>query len=249
MIVLRRKCLVRRVSCGMLPTDSEVVQIHLCTYNEEGYVSDTMESLLEQRPVKAGDVEIYVLDSDSDDATQEIAEEYGLNVWTVPEGKLTARDWGIRNLGADIVVSADAGDIYPEGWLESLLQPFEDDKVVATFGSCKSKHGLLHLRYRTVKNLKERSKLRRKVSRLQGRNSALHTGSYIGVGGFNLAINQKNRFRMVLEEEVNLRRKMEKIGDVIYADGAVAYKSVRYMPTSPDANLKYLKEMLKRDRF
>lgn len=221
------------------------VSIHLPTLNEEGWIRETLESLVNQPLYKAGRVKLVVLDSHSTDGTRGIAAEYTDNVWLVPRGKLSARDHGFKMDDADIVVSVDAGDFYPRGWLSRLLKPFEDPDVVATQGPFFSRDPLWRTQTAWY------SLIRVKAKRIWGRNSAVRTSAYEAMGGFDLTINQLDRWAMVMEEEMRFFRELEKIGKVVYVLRAGMYKTERERAvTLEDGRIpRYTMEREKKIRF
>jgi len=211
-------------------------QIHICTLDEANYIEDTLKSL-------EGQGETIVLDSDSDDGTRDIARSYADEVVNVPRGKLNARIYGVENYDADIILCADAGDIYPSWWADEITRPFyEDDNVVATQGPCYPQKWMWHIRLFANNTYK-------RFTNLQGNNSAFKTEAFDRVGGFNTDINQQNRVQMFYEEEMKLRRKMQKIGDVKFVPEAYVYKSQRHMPFGPETDRGYIQQVLNGDRF
>jgi|GEM_PF-4047133 len=199
------------------------VSIHCPTINEEPWISETLESIVNQPLYREGAIKLVVLDSYSTDGTREVAGRYTSNVWLVPRGKLFARDEGIKKDDADIVVSVDAGDRYPLGWLSRLLKPFEDPDVVATHGPVLSKDWLW-------KAPNAWFNLIRPNYSISARNSALKTKAYERTGGFNLGIDQLSRKAMVQEEERNFLYRLRQVGKVRYIMRAGMYATQRHMP-------------------
>jgi len=221
-----------------LPSPREVelgdvrVSIHLPVYNEEGWIEETLRSLVNQPLYKRykflyreeeSPIRIIVLDSCSTDNTVEIAKRYADAVLEVPRGKLNARHAGIEWDDADIVVAVDAGDFYPEGWLSTLLEPFSDPDVVATHGSVLSRDPL----YRVPTAWFNLVRPRRELS---GRNSAFRTWAYWEVGGFDLSVNQLDRRELQIEEEFRFLDKLKKVGRVEFVWKAGMIKNERERP-------------------
>jgi rhamnosyltransferase len=104
-------------------------------YNESTHLGRLLEGITHQT-VK--DVEVILVDSGSTDSTVAIAESYGArSVHIRPEEFTFGRslNLGVRAATRELVVSASAHiyPVYPD-WLESLLRPFEDDKVALAYG-------------------------------------------------------------------------------------------------------------------
>jgi len=211
-------------------------QIHICTLDEGGYIEETLKSL-------EGQGEIIVLDSDSSDGTADIARMYADEVVNVPKGKLNARIYGVENFNADIILCADAGDIYPEWWADAISRPIEEDEnVVASQGPCYPRKWMWHGRLFANNAYK-------RFMNLQGNNSAFQTETFKQVGGFDTDINQQSRIQMFYEEEIKLRRKMERVGEVEFVPEAYVYKSQRHMPFGPETDRGYIQQVLNGDRF
>src|SRR3989304_1065489 len=104
-------------------------------YNEEKYIGRLLEGIRQQT---LKDVEIILVDSGSADATISIAESFAARSVRIPSDEFTfgrSLNFGVRAATREFVVIASAHvyPVYPD-WLESLLSPFEDEKVVLTYG-------------------------------------------------------------------------------------------------------------------
>ena len=104
-------------------------------YNEEKHIGRLLEGI-KQQTIK--DVEIILVDSGSTDRTVSIAESFGARVVRIPSAEFTfgrSLNFGVRAATRDFVVIASAHvyPVYPD-WLESLLRPFEDERVALTYG-------------------------------------------------------------------------------------------------------------------
>lgn len=104
-------------------------------YNEEKHIGRLLEGIKLQT-VK--DVELILVDSGSTDATISIAESFGARVVGIPSAEFTfgrSLNYGIKEAkrGYIVVVSAHVYPVYPD-WLETLLNPFQDDSIALTYG-------------------------------------------------------------------------------------------------------------------
>jgi len=202
------------------------VDIQNYSFNEEGYIGETLESLRKQ-PLyrRSDDVLLTVVDSKSTDRTVEIARRYADRVWTASRGKLSARDLGTRRSDADIIVSTDSDTLYKKGWLSNLLAPFSDPEVVAVHGPKLSRDwfwkpwrawwsGVFH----------------RHSGIFSATNSAFRRSAYIKAGGFDLSVDQFERGgELNQEEERNFLKRLERVGKVEYVPVA-PLTSERQMP-------------------
>ncbi|MBX3037000.1 MAG: glycosyltransferase family 2 protein [Anaerolineales bacterium] len=104
-------------------------------YNEEKHIGRLLEGI-KQQTVK--DVEIILVDSGSTDKTVSIAESFGAKIVNIPANEFTfgrSLNYGIKQAKHELIVIASAHvyPVYPD-WLETLLNPFQDEKVALTYG-------------------------------------------------------------------------------------------------------------------
>ncbi len=104
-------------------------------YNEEKHIGRLLEGI-RQQTVK--DVEVILVDSGSTDSTVAIAESFGAKVVRIPSAEFTfgrSLNDGVRAATREFIVIASAHvyPVYPD-WIESLLRPFENQRVALTYG-------------------------------------------------------------------------------------------------------------------
>jgi rhamnosyltransferase len=108
-------------------------------YNEEKYIGRLLEGI-RQQTIK--DVEILLVDSGSTDGTVAIAESFGARIVRIPSTEFTfgrSLNLGVQATTRELIVIASAHvyPVYPD-WLESLLRPFQEDKIALTYGKQRS---------------------------------------------------------------------------------------------------------------
>jgi len=130
-------------------------------YNEEKHIGRLLEGIRQQT---IQDVEIILVDSGSTDGTVSIAEGFGARVVRILPAEFTfgrSLNFGVQAATREFVVIASAHvyPVYPD-WLESLLRPFEDEKVALTYGKQRgpvtakfSEQQIFHQWYPDVSNL------------------------------------------------------------------------------------------------
>ena len=108
------------------------VSVVIPALNEEADIGKCLESIRRQDQ----EVELIVIDNGSVDRTPEVAKEYCDRVFVKPEYSLAEmRDLGAREASGEIIVTTDADCVAPQGWISTLVRPFEDTKVVAVGGA------------------------------------------------------------------------------------------------------------------
>lgn len=104
-------------------------------YNEAQHLGRLLEGI-KQQTIK--DVDVILVDSGSTDSTVAIAESYGAQIVRIPSAEFTfgrSLNHGIKAAKREwvIIASAHVYPVYPD-WLETLLNPFEDEQVALTYG-------------------------------------------------------------------------------------------------------------------
>ena len=104
-------------------------------YNEQKHIGRLLEGI---RMQTVGDVEIILVDSGSTDETVTVAESFDVRIVRIPSEEFTfgrSLNYGVRAATREFVVIASAHvyPVYPD-WIESLLCPFEDEKIALTYG-------------------------------------------------------------------------------------------------------------------
>lgn len=119
----------KSLSKGMLPEVSIVIP----AYNEESNIVPTLTSLCQNRTGRS--VEIIVVDNNSKDRTQELAKSCGVTCIFQPlQGITFARNMGLSHARGKYILNADADTIYPEDWIELMVQPLDDAGIALTYG-------------------------------------------------------------------------------------------------------------------
>ena len=110
------------------------VSVVIPALNEEAAIEECLRAVRAQTLP----VELIVVDNGSEDRTPEIASEYCDKVLVMPGASLaTLRDTGAKASCGDIIVTTDADCVPPPHWLERLVEPFQDPRVVAVGGAFK----------------------------------------------------------------------------------------------------------------
>lgn len=205
------------VSNSSIKKPVDTVSIIIPSYNEEQFIEKSLLSLRNQSIVdKYPSMFEYILvDSQSTDNTVKLAEQFIDKIIISPRGKLTARNLGTYQSHNNIIVSTDADTIYPYNWLNNLLEPFNNSKVIGVVGSTYDD---------SIPNVPKAayllaSTLDRYIIhpyQMVGRNSAYYKHLFYLTGKFNTTINQQDIKQMLNEEEIEFGNRLSKYGDIIF---------------------------------
>jgi len=203
--------------------------IILCTLNEEGFIENALKSLENQNILRdyPESFERVVVDSNSDDDTVAIAEDYGWTVLQAPRGKLNARHLGVEKAKGQVIVGVDADSLYGINWLNLLLRHFKNSRVVGVIGPRigNPEEGIIQAGISVWLSLIDLGPIA--GFRMPGQNCAFRKEAYYKVGGFNLDIDQTNMHEMVREEEIRFPWKLRQIGIVVVDVEATVFTSMR----------------------
>jgi glycosyltransferase involved in cell wall biosynthesis len=102
-----------------------LVSVIIPTYNHAHYVSEAIESVLQQT---YHNYEIIVVDDGSTDRTREAVAKYGTRVrylWQQNQGLSSARNTGLRTAKGSLIGLLDADDTYEPDFLSTLVSILE----------------------------------------------------------------------------------------------------------------------------
>ncbi len=109
-----------------------MLSVVIPTYNEEAYLSETLDALVPQ--LGPGD-EVVVVDSFSRDETARIAEAHGARVTQTPrEGIGAAKGFGVREARSPIVAFLDADSVPAPDWIARIRDRFRPPRTQAVVG-------------------------------------------------------------------------------------------------------------------
>ncbi len=156
------------------------VTVVIPALNEEENLRNCLDALSRQTLT---DFEVIVVDGGSSDSTVDVARGFGAQVVVLKErGIARARERGFREAKTPLIASTDADSLPPPHWLESLLGPFSDPRVVGVYGTTA---------HRGVKDLGAKSfRLWQRLHHLLrlpiflGPNFAVRREAFLRVGGF-----------------------------------------------------------------
>jgi cellulose synthase/poly-beta-1,6-N-acetylglucosamine synthase-like glycosyltransferase len=199
-------------------------------YNEEAYLSRTLEAIVAEIGRSRCSAEIIVVNNASTDKTRHTAETYsGVTVVDEPvKGLVRARSAGYHVAKGELVANIDADTIITEGWTDKVLRAFAaNPELVAMSGPLiyydlpKHTRALVRAFYcgGYVCYLLNRYVLR-VGSMMQGGNFVARRDALVRIGGFNPNF-------AFYGEDTELARRLSKVGDVDFTFSLPALSSGR----------------------
>lgn len=120
--------------------NKELVSVIIPTFNRADYISDSIDSVLNQSIPSGFDLEVIIVDDGSTDDTEKIIrKKYAKNV-KYKKIKHSGKPAASRNAGLDeakgtLIAFQDSDDIWTEGKLEKSLKAFDDSSVIGVYGN------------------------------------------------------------------------------------------------------------------
>lgn len=111
------------------------VDIVIATYNAEKTIGLCLKSISQQNYPKSN-INIIVVDGDSNDRTRSIARKYTKNIIVVPSAQQNAeynKGVGVRQARAELILMLDHDNVLPhKTWLKNMVQPIlEHPEIIA----------------------------------------------------------------------------------------------------------------------
>jgi glycosyltransferase involved in cell wall biosynthesis len=175
-------------------------------------------------------IEVIVVNNASTDKTGHVARSFrGVKVIDEPQkGLARARNTGYLAAAGDLIANVDADTILPPGWIDKVLQEFEEDKKLIALSGPMVFYDIsgaaMKLQVRSFYYLSFISYLVNRyifriASMLQGGNFIVKRSAMDKIGGYNLQYG--------FGEDADLSRRLHKIGKVKFTFKLPMYASGR----------------------
>lgn len=194
-------------------------------HNEEDYLPSCLTSLRAEieRNGAGYEIEVIVVDNASDDRTADIARGYGVRVVHEEiKGSSRARQTGLREATGDIVAFLDADTrVLPE-WLPTFVSYFARKKTVAVSGPYRFYDFPKEWRGFAWPTTVVGGKIAHALTgcMVWGGNMAIRRDALLAVGGFNPRIK-------FYGEDIDIARRLSKVGRVVFTEKMVIEASAR----------------------
>lgn len=208
------------------------VTVALPTLNEERYLERCLDSLeIAIENCDKHSFEFLVLDSHSEDETQEIARNHEIvdHVHLVEKGIIKARHQGFKEASGDIVISVDADSKYNSDYFANLLEPFEKyEDTVISYGPA---FGEKLMNIDAVNRIITQYFLEYFTGRfwVSGSNRAVDREAYFECGGYQIEKDGESVLSVMIEEQYLFPLKMKEYGRIEFVSNAQSYQSARHI--------------------
>ena len=207
-----------------------VLSFVIPAFNEESYLADCIESILEQTRGLEEATEIIVVNNASSDGTREVARRYRrVRVVDEPRKGLTfARQAGFLASSGALIANVDADSRLTPGWVERVLSGFEGAPKLAALSGPFVYYDLtggqrffVHVFYLVAWMSYAMNRYVLRVgSMVQGGNFVVSRAALERVGGFNLDIS-------FYGEDTDIARRLNDVGDVMFTFDLKMFSSAR----------------------
>ncbi|TDI72825.1 MAG: glycosyltransferase [Bacteroidetes bacterium] len=116
-----------------LNSNNSIASIVIPVWNEEKNIARTLSSLAAQKTDYS--FEVIVVNNNSTDGTQAVLDRCGVQSFFEPrQGIPWARQAGLEKARGKYILCADGDSLYPENWVETLVQSLEQPDVAVVYG-------------------------------------------------------------------------------------------------------------------
>lgn len=204
------------------------ISVVIPAYNEEKYISKSLESLKDQT-LEPGLFEVIVVDNNSIDKTAKIAQDFDVRVvGCQTQGVSAARATGSSAAYGDIICGTDADTIVSPDWLEKIKSHFENDETLLGLTGPTYLHGTNALVSKTAYigyDILQRFNFLIGKPTFSGFNFAVRKDAYTHVGGFDP--------NLPSAEDLDLSFKLHSLGKVGYFSDVIVHTSARRLTKNP----------------
>ncbi len=219
-----------------------MVSVIIPAYNEEGTISDCLDSLVKQKT--SLEFEVIVVNNNSTDKTVERVNQYkdrlSLRIIDQPiKGRGAARKKGFDDAKGEIIFSTDADTVVPSNWIGEFTNVLKTGNIVAVTGACKIES--LSKTTNSVFNFLQPFMMR--IYRiifghycLSGFSFAIYKNRYVKSDGFDQSLNA--------QEDIDLSFKVSKLGKIEFSNLRVTSSARRFNKGLFQGLLPYVKTFI-----
>lgn len=189
-------------------------------YNASVTIERCLNSL-ENQSIPKEVYEVILIDDGSTDRTSDIAKQFPIKYfWQKNQGPATARNRGAKEARGEIILFTDADCVPQINWIEEMVRPFDDQKIMAVKGTYKTAQKSLTARFAQVE-FEERFEMLKKVESIDmvdTYSAGYRRSVFISLEGFDPS------FPVANNEDTELSYKMSQAGyKMVFNPNAVVY--------------------------
>ncbi|MFH1644099.1 MAG: glycosyltransferase [bacterium] len=210
-----------------------MISIIVPTFNSEKTIAKTIQAIQEQETKE--ETELIIVDDNSTDKTvQEIKKFNKIKLIQQEKnsGPAVARNTGAKNAKGEIIIFTDSDCVPEKNWLDEMIKPFENSKVVGVQGAYKTKQKNLTAKFVQIE-IEDRYDLMKKkefIDFIGSYSAAYRKKVFLEFKGFN------EKFPSASGEDPELSYRIEKKGlKLKFNPNAIVYHK------HPESFLQYLK--------
>lgn len=219
-----------------MPITARSASIIIPTFNGALRIGNCLDALLLQ--TERRDVEILVVNDGSTDNTVEVVARYSrVRLISQPNtGPAAARNRGATESRGTIILFTDDDCVPMQGWLDAMLDPFQDPEVVGVKGAYRTRQTRLLARFVQIE-YEDRYRLMAglpSIDFIDTYSAAFRRVRFLEMTGYDTS------FPLACAEDVELSYRMSRRGWTMrFAPAAIVYH------THPDTLMRYLKKKYK----
>ena len=200
-------------------------------YNAMNTLEACLKSL-NQQSTNNEEYEVIIVDDCSTDRTSDIAKQFPIRYFRQQnQGPATARNKGAQEAKGEIILFTDSDCMPQNNWIEEMVKPFDDPKVMAVKGVYKTNQKALTARFAQIE-FEERFEMLKKVESIDmvdTYSAGYRKSIFLSLGGFDPS------FPVANNEDTELSYKMSQAGHkMVFNPNAIVYHL-----NHPDSIKKY----------
>jgi glycosyltransferase involved in cell wall biosynthesis len=209
------------------------VSVIIPAYNAGKFIDKCINALLNQEYNK-DDYEVILVDDGSSDNTADVVKGYPVKyIWQTNSGPAAARNKGANEAQGDIILFTDSDCVPMNNWIEEMIKPFRDSKVMAVKGAYRTDQKTLTARFVQIE-FEERFEMLKKaesIDMIDTYSAGYRKSVFLSLGGFDPS------FPIANNEDTELSYRMSNAGHkMIFNPDAVVYHL-----NHPDSIKKYVR--------
>lgn len=208
------------------------VSVIIPVYNVEKIIGHCLKAMFNQSC--SNDLyEVIVVDDGSTDGTERVVKNYPvIYIQQKNQGPAVSRNRGVQEAKGEIILFTDSDCTTDTNWINEMIKPFEDPKVMAVKGAYKNRQRSFMARFAQIE-FEERFEMLRRVDSIDmvdTYSAGFRRETFLQMGGFD------SSFPVANNEDTEFSYRMSKLGyRMVFHPHAIVYHL-----SHPDSIKKYV---------